>query len=301
MITPPDNSSLYKSAEGYHKVMAHYDATLQKMDIPYETKYVETRFGPTYAIISGNESGKPIVLWHGLNANLTAWINLTGQTNWFTALAPTYRVYAIDAIGGMGKSAASRPSKTGPAYGQWAADALEGLGLKRANVIGISNGGWLIIKLASVAPEMISSAVLMSSGGFRSISKVQAARMISQIILKSSEEAARRMQALVSPPDLPPDPDTLEVFELMLGHFRFEQNTPVLSDVEIRRLAAPTYLMMGQYEVGFNPYGVIERGLSLLPNVITAEIVPGVGHMMAHKRPDWVVARVFAFLERYAV
>jgi hypothetical protein len=40
--------------------MAYYDTTLQKMDIPYETKYVETRFGLTHTVISGNENGKSI-------------------------------------------------------------------------------------------------------------------------------------------------------------------------------------------------------------------------------------------------
>jgi hypothetical protein len=46
---------------------------------------------------------------------------------------------------------------------------------------------------------------------------------------------------------------------------------------------------------------VIERGLRLLPNAISAEVVPGVGHMMEHSQPDWVVGRVSRFLERYAV
>jgi pimeloyl-ACP methyl ester carboxylesterase len=295
MVTPPDNSSLYKSAEGHRKVRAHYDTTLQRMGLPYETKYVETRFGPTHAVISGKEKGKPIALWHGLNANATTW------ASWFPALAPTYRVYAIDTIGGMGKSAPSRPPKKGPAYGHWAAEALEGLGLKRANMIGASNGGWLIGKLGSVAPEMIGSAVLMSSAGFMSLNMVQAFRMIPRILFKPPAEAARGLAALLSPPDLPPDPFTLEIFELMLtSRFRSEQNAPPLSDVELRRLAAPTYLLMGQYEVSFNPYKAIKRGLSLLPNVIAAEIVPGVGHTMVHGQPDWVIARVISFLERYA-
>ncbi len=53
--------------------------------------------------------------------------------------------------------------------------------------------------------------------------------------------------------------------------------------------------------MAFDPYKVVKRGLKLLPNVIAAEIVPGVGHMMIHKRPDWVIARVLSFLESYAV
>ena len=133
MVTPPDNASLYKSNKGYRKVMAQYDAAFQSMGIPYETRQVETAQGPTHAVISGNEGGKPVVLWHGQNANAGSW------AHWIPALAPTYHVYAIDVIGGMGKSAPSRPSKKGTAYGEWAAEALDAFGLAQANMIGSTN------------------------------------------------------------------------------------------------------------------------------------------------------------------
>jgi pimeloyl-ACP methyl ester carboxylesterase len=295
MITPPDNSSLYKSAEGYQKAMAHYDATFQAMGVPYESRYVETRSGLTHAVISGNAQGKPLVLWHGLNANAATW------ASWIPALAPTYRVYAVDMIGAMGKSAPNRLSKKGPAYGQWVAEVLKGLGLERANVMGLSNGGWLVLKLGSVAPEMIGSATLLSSAGFMPLSKTQVLRMLPRIVFKPPEEMARQLVALVSPPDVPPDPFFLELTELMVRYFRSEQAPPVINDEEIKRLAAPTYLLMGQYETSFNAYKAIKRGLSLLPNVIRAEVVPGVGHGMIHKQPDWVITRVIDFLERYAV
>jgi pimeloyl-ACP methyl ester carboxylesterase len=250
MVTPPDNSALYKSAEGYRRVMAHYEASFQRMGIGYETRYVETRFGPTHVVISGNREGKVVVLWHGGNTNATVW------TAWITRLAPSYRVYAIDTIGEMGQSAACRPAKNGPAYGQWATEAVAGLGLKRANMIGASNGGWLILKLGSVAPEMIGSAVLMSSAGFRPINKMFVLRFILPYIFKPPAETARRFMELLSPPDLSLDPEILELFRLMMGHFRLEQRSPpVINDEEIKRLAAPTYLMMGQYELALNPWG----------------------------------------------
>jgi pimeloyl-ACP methyl ester carboxylesterase len=298
MVMPPDNASLYKSAEGYRKVVAHYDRGFQKMGIPYETKYVETRFGATHVVISGNRDGKSVVLWHGGNANSTSW------TNWITTFAPTYRVFTADTIGEMGKSAPSRPSRDGPAYGQWAADTLEGLGLERANMIGASNGGWLILKLASVASEKIGSAILMSAAGFRPLDKKFVFRFMIPYLTRSHAEAARRFWEILSPPDLPPDPDFLEFFELMLAEFRLGFGSPpVIRDSEIRQLTAPTYLLMGQYENTFTsgPYKVLERGLSLLPNLVAAEIVPGVGHLMVHQQPDWVIARLTAFLERYAV
>jgi pimeloyl-ACP methyl ester carboxylesterase len=180
------------------------------MGVPYESKYVETRFGPTHVVVSGRVQGKPIVLWHGLNANAATW------ANWIPALAPIYRVFAIDTIGGLGKSAPSRLAKKGPAYGQWAAEALEGLGLERANMIGASNGSWLILKLASVVPDVIGSAVLMSSAGFKSLSMKMVLRMIPRSLFKSPEEIARGLLELLSPPDLPPDPFFLTFFELIV-------------------------------------------------------------------------------------
>jgi pimeloyl-ACP methyl ester carboxylesterase len=294
MIVPPDNSSLYKSPEGYQAVMANYDAAFENMGIPYQARYLETRFGATHAILSGDENGKPLVLWHGLNANATTWVT------WMPALAPAYRLYAIDTIGGLGKSAPSRPSRKGPAYGQWAAEALAELGLKRANMMGASNGGWLLGKLASVAPDTIASAVLMSTAGFSRLNSTQALRMLPRILFKPPEEVARQTLASLSPPDLPPDPGLLALFELIVRHYRGEPFPTVLRDAEIRQLAAPVYLLMGQYETVVNPYQTIERALALLPNIISAEVVPGVGHAMEHQQPGWVSGRVLRFLEQYA-
>jgi len=293
---PPDSSSLYRSAAGYQQVVAHYDRTLQGMGIPYETEYVDTHFGPTHVVVSGQAQGKPVVLWHGLNANAATW------APWIPALAPAYRLYAVDTIGGMGKSAPLRPARKGPAYGQWAAEALAGLGLGQANMIGASNGGWLILKLGSVAPDRVGSAVLMSSAGFLPVSAGLVLRMIPRSLFKAPEEIARGLYELLSPPDLPPDPFYLDFFELMVrSGFRSESMAPALPDGEIAQLAAPVCLLMGQYEVSFNPYRALERGLRLLPDVVTAEIVPGVGHAMVHRQPDWVIARVAGFLERHGV
>jgi pimeloyl-ACP methyl ester carboxylesterase len=295
MIVPPDNTALYRSPEGHRRVMAHYDSTFQGMPIPYESRYVETTFGATHVITAGRTDGKPIVLWHGQNANAASW------AHWIPALAPAYRLYAVDVIGGMGKSAPTRPSKQGPAYGHWAAEVLAKLALDRANMIGASQGGWLIGKVATVEPDAVSSAVLMSSAGFLPVNMLQALRMLPRILFKPPPEAARAMLALVSAPDVPPDPFFLELFELMIRYFRSEALVPALRDDEVRALSAPTYLLLGQYESAMNPYRVLERGLKLLPNLIGAEIVPGVGHSMLHRRPDWVISRVSSFLARYAV
>ena len=153
-----------------------------------------------------------------------------------------------------------------------------------------------------MAPGVIgSSAVLMSSAGFVPLSMIQVFRMLPRVLFKPTAEAARETLAVLSAPGVPPDPFFLELFELMMRHFRSEAIVPAMSDEEIRRLKVPTYLLVGQYEAAMNPYKVIERGLKLLPNVVIAEIVPGVGHSMIHRQSDWVIWRIMNFLEKYAV
>jgi pimeloyl-ACP methyl ester carboxylesterase len=293
MIGQPDNTVLYKSSEGYQEVMDHYQTALQGLMVPYETRYVDSSYGPTHVVICGREDGYPIVLWHGQNANVTSWFH------WLPALSTTYHVYMIDVIGGMGRSAPCRPSKKGLAYGQWAAEVLDQLELAKANMIGASQGTWLITKLANVAPEMIRSAVLLSAAGIMPLDLMMVFQVLPRVLFKSPEVASKAMVDVVTPPDVTLDPYFQELLELMLRHFRSESAAPVMPDEEIKKLTAPSYLLMGQYETAVKPYKVLERGVSLLPNLIRAEIVPGVGHSMIHRKPDWVPSRVINFIEQY--
>lgn len=291
-----DNSLLYGSPDGYKNVVTHYDKIINAMGISYENRYIETSYGETHFIKWGNEKGKSIILWHGQNANATTW------ARWIPYLAENYSIYAVDTIGGMGKSAATRLSKKGTAYGEWAIEVIKGIGLQKANMIGVSNGGWLILKLGSIAPECIGNAVLLSSAGLMPISMKLVFKIVPRSFSKNPKEIAGRPVELLSPPDLPVDPFYVEFFELILtSKFRGEQIAPRIGDEELRKMTAPTCLLMGQYERSFNPYKAIDRGVRLLPNIVAAEIVPGVGHSMEHRQPDWVISRVIGYLDRYAV
>ena len=126
--------------------------------------------------------------------------------------------------------------------------------------------------------------------------------MVPHLLFKSPGEMARELLGVVSGPDAPVDPFFLDFFRVMIeSGFRSERLAPTLRDEEIRCLTAPTYLLMAQHEASFNPYKGINRGLRLLPNAVTAEIVPGVGHAMVHREPNWVIARVLRFLKKWAV
>lgn len=288
--------NLYNKPEGYQRVMDFYDRSLMSWEVSTEPIFIDTSVGPTHVLSCGDKDSKPLVLLHGQNANATSWVK------WIHALAPDWRIYAVDTIGGMGKSAGVRLRIRSTEYGTWAADIIRGLHLSRANLIGISFGGWLIVKLAQVAPDLIGSAVLLSSAGFLPIRLSLIVKMVRQSLGADHQEIVKRLSALVSAPGQVPDPFYVELLELVLDSgFRPEPFAPRLSGREIEKLTAPTQILMGQYETTFDPARVLKRAQRFLPDLKMAELIPDVGHSLDHDDFQRVVSRVMEFLDKYGV
>ncbi len=292
-VVPPDNRSLYQTTADYHAMMAFYDATLAKLPIPYQTHYLETRFGTTHVLTAGREDAPPLVLWHGMNGSLVMW---AAQIPTFAA---HYRVIAPDIPGHSGRSTPRRLNRKSLEYGEWAAETLQQLGVSQAYHVGISGGGWMILKLAAVAPQTIKRAVLLSSGGFTGLSPRLIFKMLPHLLLptgRSNPEAmARRFLKVMSPPDHVPPEDEVKTFTLIM-RFKSEQSIPPLPDNELRCLTAPTMLLMGEYEAAFHAPSVVKRARQLLPNLVHAEIVRGVGHGMIGEQPALINQKILDFL-----
>jgi pimeloyl-ACP methyl ester carboxylesterase len=121
---------------------------------------VKTRFGDTHVLSVGPESAPPLVVLHGALASSAHVMGELGP------LRDRFRVHAVDVIGQSVKSADVRLDLDGPAYAEWATDVLDGLGLARAHVYGVSWGGFVARKLAEHAPARVDRLVLVVPAGF---------------------------------------------------------------------------------------------------------------------------------------
>jgi pimeloyl-ACP methyl ester carboxylesterase len=98
-------------------------------------------------------AGEPLVLLHGLTLDRQMW-----DPN-LAALAASYRVIRID-LPGAGKS----DQPTGPtSFSEIVADVLDSLGIARAHVVGLSNGGEIAVNLALEKPAIVRSLVLVDA------------------------------------------------------------------------------------------------------------------------------------------
>lgn len=295
--------STYTSEAGYATMMKWYATSVARSPIPYESITVPTRYGETHLLAAGPADAPPVVLLHGMEGTALSWKPQV------TTLHTAFRVYALDIIGSCGKSAPVRLSHENGEYGEWLADVLTGLGLERASVVGISNGSWMVMKLAAHAPERIEKAVLMSMNGlvpvrfpFRLVRHVEKDAIRSLVAGVSGRVVTRDTVRLAASLFMrsrgaQPDADDLEWFYLLLRHYRYRFPPGPVSDDELRKLAAPTLVMMGERERFFDVHAALGRARQLLPDLRAGEIIPGVGHNMATDNPTLINARLMRFMQ----
>jgi hypothetical protein len=125
----------FKSLAGRAAYFAAYEAALRRWPAAYEARTVTTSFGPSQVLISGPAGAPPLVLLHGMCMSATMWS--PNIADW----SRERRVYAVDTIGDIGRSVATRPLKTQAEYVAWYREVLEGLAIPSADVLGLSYGG----------------------------------------------------------------------------------------------------------------------------------------------------------------
>lgn len=296
-----DATSLYSTPLGHNAMMEWYDRSLQQTRLPYESITVPTRYGDSHMIATGPVSAPPVILLHGMEGNAASW------RHQLIGLADRFRLYALDIIGSAGKSAPNRLSYENYEHGEWLGDVLTGLGLERANLVGISNGSWLILNFAAYAPERIERAVLMSANGVMPVRfPYRLVKVMDYPVVARTKDALAH--ALLTPKmvrfgvtriamaDEKIDPGEVEWFYLLAKHYRFRFPPGPVTDDELRSLTAPSLVMMGEHEKFFDVNAVLQRVKSLAPNVVAAEKVPGVGHNMCTDNPRLINARLREFL-----
>jgi pimeloyl-ACP methyl ester carboxylesterase len=297
-FTLPDNASLFSSCQGYKIVMAAYDAEVARASVPYQSQMVSTRFGATHILSGGPRDAPPIFLFHHWRASAA------GIGASFPFLFPSYRVYMPDIIGQMGKSAPTRPPTNGSAYAAWVADLFDALDISQAMLIGVSGGGWVVLKCAVYAPERVIKAVVVSpvglSGSFSRWTQFVRSPLFGVVIgLFPFRPAIGWAARSFTGPHASGSPwyaSFVEGIYLSRKYFKGTMPPGPLTDDELRRITSPTLVLVGEQEHLYHPSAAVERARRLIPGLVSADILAYAGHTLMQEQPEVVAARLLAFL-----
>ncbi|WP_431107483.1 alpha/beta fold hydrolase [Winogradskyella poriferorum] len=146
----------FKSKEGKEKILTLYNQKLKELNITYSERLVDTKFGVTNVIITGDAKKPPLVLIHGTGGCapqiLDSFPNLTSK----------YCVYAVDVLAQPNKSAENRLDMKSLDYGKWLIEVIIKLRLKDVTLVGFSFGGFISLKALEFNETPIRQAFLIA-------------------------------------------------------------------------------------------------------------------------------------------
>jgi pimeloyl-ACP methyl ester carboxylesterase len=146
----------FKSQEGKKVILKLYNQKLNELDIKYSERLVETNFGTTNIIITGNTKQPPLLLIHGTGGCAPLVLES------FPNLSSKFCVYAIDVLSQPNKSAENTLDMKSIDYGKWLMEIIVKLRLEEVTLVGFSFGGLISLKTLEFNGTRIKEVFLIA-------------------------------------------------------------------------------------------------------------------------------------------
>jgi pimeloyl-ACP methyl ester carboxylesterase len=263
--------SIYRSIEGKRKIMELYDSLLSRWPVQSFPLTVTTCYGSTFILRCGNNLFPPLILLHGAGSNLTSWI---GEISTYCKY---FNVYLIDIPGEPGRSTENRLSSKTTEFAQWLHDIFENLGLKKACILGLSQGAWISLKFATCFPDQVEKLVLLSPAG---IVPTKFSFILKAVFYSNSgRKGINRLNQIVFGKNSK-SYEAIDYMNLILENFRSRLGKEYLfSDKELEGLTMPI-LFMGGSDDAVRSSEKIEARLKSKITSVKSVICQDTGHVL---------------------
>lgn len=267
--------SVFRSPAGEARSLEAYNSSLAHWPVPYEEQDLPTRFGLTHMVASGSDGAKPVILLHGQDSSATSWIYNIAD------LSRAFRTYAVDTMGDMGKSRPTALPAKREDYSHWLLDVVDQLRLEKADLVGLSYGGFLALNFAMAFPERVNRMVLLAPGipNFGSPTLQWANYGMPMMTFPSRSTVKRFINGTSTTGYSINDPVHEQMIIGMMNMKNVSFMRPVFSDEELKQMQAPTLLLVGDREIMYEPRKALERASGLIPN-LRAELIPNAIHLI---------------------
>ena len=286
--------SVFKGEQAKAVLLDWFDRFRGRLPRPTESRTVATRFGDTHVLVGGPEGAPSVVVLHGA---------LASSAHVLHELAPLlerFRVHAVDIVGQSVKSADARPSVTNNDYGAWLTEVLDGLGLARTHVVGVSWGGFVAIRLAACAPERIERlALLVPAGMVSGPAWAGFTKLGIPMLLYRMSPSEKRLRACVQHLLTTTDDDWVPYLGDAFRAYNLDMRVPALArPEELARLQAPTLVLGAELDLSFPGAKVLARAPELFPRLADQELIKASRHCppTTDAFRKWLADRISGFL-----
>jgi pimeloyl-ACP methyl ester carboxylesterase len=213
------------------------------------------------------------------------------------ALSEHFRIYAVDTIGGPGKSEPN--AEYFKAYDQirWIDELLDALKIERTYAAGVSNGAYLTTHYFIKRPERVIRAVCMSGAGGGSMLRMLA--FVPAALFPTERNIKKLLKKLCGPntAGLTDNAEILRHWEYLLKYFNTRsmmyQKTVRFKDEELKTLSGRALFLIGESDGLIKLPGDLEK---LERNHIGYKVIKNAGHALNHQQPELINREIVDFL-----
>ena len=287
------NVPVFRSPDGEARAFAAYEVVLAHWPVPYEEQDLPTRFGTTHMVVSGSNSSKPLILLHGQDSSATSWIYNIAD------LSRTFRVFAVDTMGDIGKSRPDVVPSTREDYADWLFEVIDQLEMKKVDVVGLSYGGFLALNFAIACPKRAGRLVLLAPGipNFGPPSLQWANYGMPMMLFPSRFTIRRFISGASSAGYSTKDPVYEQMIVGMMNMKNVSFMRPVFTDAELKGMDVPCLLLIGDCEIMYEPHKALDFAARLIPH-LQGKLIPNAGHMLNGDQPEAVNELILKFLSK---
>ena len=284
--------SKYKSPLGGKLILESYERLLDAWDVEKSETDIATTFGKTHVVAAGSPSNPPLVLFHGVGDDLALMWLYNAK-----ALAERFRIYAVDTMGGPGKSEPNSEYFKSYDQGTWIDELLDALKLQRAYMAGVSNGAYLTVYYAVKRPERVIKCVCMSGMGRGSMLRMLA---FVPVALFPSEKNINKLMRKLCGPNSGTLLDNAEImlhWTYLLKHSNpramMSQKMVRFSDEDYKTLQGKALFLVGESDGLLRLPGDLEN---LERNNLAYKVIKDAGHAVNHQQPERINHEIVQFL-----
>lgn len=268
-------SSLYKSEKGKTEVLEFYNQKLNSLNINYSEQVIETSFGETNIIISGNRTNPPMLIVHGSNGSAPIALET------YAGLETNFQLFAVDVLAQPNKSAATRLSMKNNDYGKWMHEIIDSLQLENVSLAGFSFGGLVILKTLEFKQENIKEvfltapAYIVNGNPFKALFKVFIP-MKRFIKTKKVKYVERFLKEVFSKRD----EFAIQFLSKVFLHFKMDfAPVPVIKTDAAKLINTPITIFAAKNDLMFPGKKMIKRARKIFPSLFQTVLLSESKHV----------------------
>ncbi len=280
--------SLFKSEAGKKEILGLYNQKLNELGIAYTTQFIDTRYGKTNIIVTGEASNPPLIIIHGSNG--CAPIGLETYPN----LSSKYQVFSIDVLAQPNKSDGTRLSMKDDSYGIWMNEVIDSLGINDVTLVGFSFGGLVILKTlihngAKIKEVfMAAPAYIVNGNPLRALIK-----MFIPMRRYMSTKNPKYIEKFLYEVFTDRDEFAIQYLSKVFIHFDMDFTPmPTITKGEAKLIKTPITLIGAKHDVIFPGKKMLKRASKILPTVKKAILLEDSKHVQNRRDNELIEALI---------